>query len=747
MIIIASLLVLFTTQISGQEFVENWERHINKGKELYTQERFMSASEEFTKASNLLPTDTLAYVLLINTARFTKQAALAFEAIKKMQNLNFNSVQPYNDCLNLLIENQFSPNNVFPLIRKALTKFPNNKQLKLLEICAYLKYGQYADFLKNINQFIILYPEYNVYLLKTKALLKNIQDTSSALTSIKNAEIQFPDSLSFFKMEYTIYLKKHELDKAQVLIEQLLDKYKNDPELYYNLALLYFEKEEYEQSAEICKKAIKLDPDYVDAIYNVGTFYYYQGLLYNSALSDMTVNQYVNQGREFEKQSLGFLKQAKPYLKRAVELNPSDLDAYENLNTVTELIKNLKENESNEIEWEQNTQAIQITDAKIIYPDTLDQIQNGESASLSFKLINLSSNNIDSLKIHLNQPIITAGLEFKKQVLINFLASKDTLEYKIPLNYNLKSAKVKGIEKAEGAKDKIRFFAQASGSVRSELSEVSLNIFYPESGEETVVADNNINENNINETVDIDFNPDVITNNFLIVIGIDKYKKWPELKNPVHDARAFENELINEFGFTPDFTYELFNDEATHEALRNTLIKVKRDITENDNLIIYYAGHGYYDKEFDDGYWIPVDARQKKELDYIPSSLLIKYLSGIPSKHTVIVADACFSGSLFVQDDSYKYKKGKDEIPSRWGFSSGNLEYVADGGAGKGSPFANFLIEYLHKNPNKKIPMSEIIKYVSGRVQATTGQNPIGRPLAIKGNQGGEFIFTKKTVQ
>ncbi len=746
--------LLFSVQLLfAQDFVQQWKNHVNKGKTLYMREHYMSAQEEFKKATQYLPTDTLAYVMIINCSQFTKQAEEAYQAMNNLSKLRFNSPLSFENGLPILIENQFSPEKVFPLLSDALKLFPNNRHIRFLKAKAYLQYAQFNSFRQSINNYIAEYPSYNAFFYKASALLNSLQDTSTALQCLKTAEQLFPDSLALFKLEYTIYLKKNDLQKAQYLIESLLKTHTEDPELYYNLALLYFQKEDYEQSAEICKKAIALDPNYVDAIYNVGTFYYYQGLQYNSALSDMTVAQYKSQGKEFEEHALAYFKQAEPYLKKAVLLNPTDLDAYENLNTVTSLIKNIESNTAKNYDWASEFEtnfAIQITNLQIDYPDSSKQISNGEKAKLSFLLSNKALHPLKNIVINFNQPIITPGLNFPKSIYIDSLAVHDTIPILVDLSYNFKAGDVVGIENAEGAKDKLRLYARGENNIRSDLKEINLQVkrISQEIAEEVPVNPIDTTSMVASEvSQDIDFNTAAISNNFLIVIGIDNYQYWPPLHNAVHDASGFEHELINEYGFNPDFTYELFDRDATHAGLRNALIKVKHNITENDNLIIYYAGHGYYDKEFDDGSWIPANAHLGNELEYIPSSLLIKYLSGISAKHIVIIADACFSGSLFIQDKSYKFDAGNDALASRWGFSSGNLEYVADGSAGTGSPFANYLINYLKQSKEKKLPISELIKYVSAKVHVQTGQNPIGRPLAIPGNQGGEFIFTKQLIQ
>ena len=733
-LLLISFLVL-SQSFFGQEFIQQWKKHINDGKKLYLNEKYSSAIYEFKKAAEIIPTDTLAFNFVISCAQFTKQAKEAFWAINKLEKLNFNSPKSYHACIPILIENNFSAENIFTLFNSAIKKFPNDKKLQFQALQFYLKYNLTDLFLEKIKPYLIINPyDYDAYLLLINVLNEQVDDSTMGLNTIKKAQQRFPDSLSFYKMEYSHYLKNNNFDKAQNLIENLLKKHTKDPELYYNLALLYFEQEEYEESANICKKAIELNPDYVEAIYNIGTFYYYQGMMYNSALSDMTVDQYKEQGKDFQDLAHQYFREAKPYFEKATKLNSTDLDAYENLNTISILIENIESNQSLDYDWSaeiSQSLPLSLSDININYENSSNTLIDNSKASLFFKVSNLSDSLLTNIDILINQPITSEGLSFNNSLKIESLNAGDTIQMKLVLNYNQKGGNVTSIEEAEGAQDKLRLYAKSNKQKISDLQEISLDI------------SRNQNTNISSVTENLNFEANDVSNNFLITIGINDYLHWPPLNNAVFDAMLFKNELIKNYGFKPKHVYELINTEATHKGLINVLIKIKREISKNDNLIIYYAGHGFYDEELDDGSWIPYDAKEGNKSEYIGSTLLVKYLSNIPSKHTVIIADACFSGSLFIQDQNHKYESNNDKLGSRWGFSSGNMEFVADASVGLGSPFANSLLNFLRNNTKSNLPISEVIKSVSKEIKSTTNQIPIGKPLAIPGNNGGEFVFYK----
>jgi WD40 repeat protein len=239
---------------------------------------------------------------------------------------------------------------------------------------------------------------------------------------------------------------------------------------------------------------------------------------------------------------------------------------------------------------------------------------------------------------------------------------------------------------------------------------------------------------------DLDFDPAAKGKNYLLVIGIGQYTSWPVLGNAVKDAKDVKRILTTRYTFDNENVTEVYDQDATIEGIYAAFNKLKSKIKTNDNLLIYFSGHGFYNAALEEGYWIPVSAKKGKETEYLPNSTLLKYLKSIDTKHTFLVADACFSGSLF-SDGHRGYIENVESVKSRWGLTSGRLEYVSDGTAGKNSPFATYFIKYLETNEKKRFACSEVIQYVKISVSNNSDQTPIGNPLRSVGDEGGEFIF------
>ena len=172
---------------------------------------------------------------------------------------------------------------------------------------------------------------------------------------------------------------------------------------------------------------------------------------------------------------------------------------------------------------------------------------------------------------------------------------------------------------------------------------------------------------------------------------------------------------------------------------------------ENDNIFIYYSGHGEYKKELNKGFWVPVDAISNSTADFISNNDIQTYLGGIKSKHTLLVSDACFSGDLFRGntisvpfEESEKYYKEVHSILSRQVMTSGGLEPVMDGGKDGHSVFAYYFLKTLGDNNNKFCDVGQIYNKIKIPVINNSEQSPKLAPVKNTGDEGGQFIFIKK---
>ena len=237
--------------------------------------------------------------------------------------------------------------------------------------------------------------------------------------------------------------------------------------------------------------------------------------------------------------------------------------------------------------------------------------------------------------------------------------------------------------------------------------------------------------------------PFVKGKNYLLVIGIDEYTHCPRLYNAVKDAQDIVEVLQNRFQFEATNIKPLYNQEATKQNIYNAFRYFKRKVTPKDNFIVYFSGHGEYDKDFGVGYWIPVEAGKEANYQYIPNSEVRNILTSIKSHHTFLMVDSCFSGALFAKGTGRNIPLRKERDPSRWGLTAGRNEIVTDGSPGANSPFAQSIL-YQLKNTEQPLGVAELCDKVLEVVSANAEQTPRGEPLKVEGHQGGQFVFHLK---
>ena len=233
--------------------------------------------------------------------------------------------------------------------------------------------------------------------------------------------------------------------------------------------------------------------------------------------------------------------------------------------------------------------------------------------------------------------------------------------------------------------------------------------------------------------------------NHLLAIAIDAYTNGIRgLNNCVRDAEKVIELLTEKYHFEPENTCFLKNENATYQNIIERLEDFNRKLGENDNLLIYFSGHGTFNPETNLGYLLPVDAQEKKVHTFFHQLVLKAYLKAYKAKHILLIIDSCYSGAVLTKElDAFTQKTNK--LPSRWVLTSGHLETVSDGDFGKKhSPFAEAILNYLHKNTQEALSILELVQHVTKIVANNQKQTPLGEPLQDANHGGGLFFFFLK---
>src|SRR5262245_14229352 len=181
-----------------------------------------------------------------------------------------------------------------------------------------------------------------------------------------------------------------------------------------------------------------------------------------------------------------------------------------------------------------------------------------------------------------------------------------------------------------------------------------------------------------------------------LVIGNNAYRSLPKLKTATGDAEAVAAVLEKDYGY--DVT--LLTD-ASEEAIVGAFSALRQSLTAEDNLLVYYAGHGWYDVDAERGYWLPVDAVTDNQSHWISNAEGKDMLKAIKAKQVLVVADSCYSGTLTrglaIGGKGPGYIQAIVDQRARTAMTSGGLEPVTDSGGGGHSVFAKAFLDTLRR--------------------------------------------------
>ncbi len=240
-----------------------------------------------------------------------------------------------------------------------------------------------------------------------------------------------------------------------------------------------------------------------------------------------------------------------------------------------------------------------------------------------------------------------------------------------------------------------------------------------------------------------------------LIIGNQDYDTLPDLDTAIADAEAVAKILREKF----DYKVTLLRNANRYQVL-SALNKLRKQLTEKDNLLVYYAGHGELDRVNLRGHWLPVDAEAHNTANWISNVSITDILNAMSVRHVLLVADSCYSGAL-TRSALSQIESGKsDEARSHWlktlskmrsrtALTSGGLAPVLDGGGGGHSVFAKSLLTVLRKLDDVT-EGQRVYRQVSAQVafEATryeVEQVPEYAPIKYAGHEAGDFLFIPKT--
>lgn len=230
-----------------------------------------------------------------------------------------------------------------------------------------------------------------------------------------------------------------------------------------------------------------------------------------------------------------------------------------------------------------------------------------------------------------------------------------------------------------------------------------------------------------------------------LIIGVQEYSdpKVGNLDNPIRDAKRLLDVLIQNYTFDKQHTVLLEN--PNRETILASLDRLVNTLQPSDNLLIFYAGHGFWDEKSEQGYWWPSDVTLNSKSKWISNSDIRDAIKGLSAKHVLLIADACFGGSIFKSRGgatTVTAIKQLYEKPSRKAMTSGNMTETPDE-----SKFLYYLTKSLKENKETYISSDNLFYGFRDAVIANSKTLPQYGTIYEAKDEGGEFIFVKKITR
>jgi len=241
---------------------------------------------------------------------------------------------------------------------------------------------------------------------------------------------------------------------------------------------------------------------------------------------------------------------------------------------------------------------------------------------------------------------------------------------------------------------------------------------------------------------------------YALLIANQHYDQMEDLNSPASDVTRAKRILEEKYGFTV-----LVVQDGDNVAVMQAINDLNEIVEENDNLLIFYAGHGtrLSSGKREAGYWLPSNAEKPpRDTFWVPNEFVTGHLARIQAKRVLVVADSCYAG-LLSSEPSFLLVGGAPQYSnpeffrlkltkrSRLLLSSGGDSPVLDGGAGNHSVFARAFLDAIEANagilaaPDLFLRVRDQVHDAAARLDFS--QTPEFKTIKAAGHEVGDFFF------
>jgi tetratricopeptide (TPR) repeat protein len=230
-----------------------------------------------------------------------------------------------------------------------------------------------------------------------------------------------------------------------------------------------------------------------------------------------------------------------------------------------------------------------------------------------------------------------------------------------------------------------------------------------------------------------------------VVVGVSAYQDTAirGLRYADADAQAFYDFLRSDRaglgGFAEANVKLLLNDQATYREIRSALFTFLKGATEDDQVVIYFAGHGAPDPQRLSNLYLLTHDTELRDIagSAFPMEDMTKAIRELYARDILVVTDACHSAGVGgqVATRDLGLNQINESFLQQLSASTGGLAIFTASGANQLSQederwggghgvFTHYLLEGLNgaadEDHDRIVSLVEMMEYTRGRVRAET---------------------------
>ena len=240
---------------------------------------------------------------------------------------------------------------------------------------------------------------------------------------------------------------------------------------------------------------------------------------------------------------------------------------------------------------------------------------------------------------------------------------------------------------------------------------------------------------------------------FALVIGNSNYRYLDQLSTPLTDVDRVAGMLASKYGFGVKVLHD-----ASDAGVMRALNQLNDVLEEDDNLLIYYAGHGNRRPTgaYESGYWLPVNAEPPpNDTFWVPTEQVSSHLARLPARRIMVVTDSTFAG-LLADNPAFLLVSGRENLlsdayidlrfpnKSRLLLTSGQDAPLASENNPQVSVFAEAFINALRDNESVLTAPALFLGMLDLLDESLPGLDPEFKAIKRAGDEVGEFYFVAR---